>query len=79
MVKKGLLSRKEFHGLFLYEPLISKPMGLAQAVRDFAERVLEVDYGTVVSMFTRSKALDPEEIDELQRLLELEQGVGDDG
>jgi BlaI family penicillinase repressor len=72
MVKKGLLARREFHGLYLYEPLISRPMGLAQAVRDFADRVLEVDYGTVVSMFARSKALTPEEIDELHQLLEPE-------
>ena len=74
MVKKGHLAKNEFHGLYLYEPLISKPMGLAQAVRDFADRVLEVDYGAVVSLFARGKALTPEEIEELHRLLEPEQG-----
>jgi predicted transcriptional regulator len=72
MVKKGLLAKKEFHGLYLYEPLISKPMGLAQAVKDFADRVIEVDYGVVVSLFARGKALTPEEIEELHRLLESE-------
>jgi predicted transcriptional regulator len=72
MVKKELLAKNEFHGLYLYEPLISKPMGLAQAVRDFADRVLEVDYGTVVSLFAHSQALTPNEIEELHRLLESE-------
>jgi predicted transcriptional regulator len=72
MVKKGLLAKKDFHGLYLYEPLISKPMGLAQAVKDFADRVIEVDYGAVVSLFARGKALTPEEIEELHRLLEFE-------
>ncbi len=72
MVKKGLLTKKEFHGLYLYEPRISKPMGLASMVRDFADRVLETDSGAVVSMFASSNALRPEEVEELARLLDEE-------
>lgn len=70
MVVKRLLSKEIFHGVFLYEPLISRPVGLAQLVRNFADRVLEMDYGSVVSLFARSKMLTPAEIEELSRLLE---------
>jgi predicted transcriptional regulator len=72
MVKKRLLAKKEFHGLNLYEPRISKPMGLARMVREFADRVLEMDSGAVVSMFAHSNALRPEEVEELARILEDE-------
>ncbi len=69
MVEKGLLNRDSFHGIFLYEPLISRPAGLARMVQFFADRVLEMDVGEVVSLFVRSKALTPEEIEELNELL----------
>lgn len=70
MVNKNLLVRENFHGVYLYKPLISKPMGLAKLVRNFADNVLEMDYGSVVSLFARSKALTPKEIEELSKLLE---------
>jgi BlaI family transcriptional regulator, penicillinase repressor len=68
MVKKGLLVRQEFHGIFLYKPLISRPAGLAKMVQFFADRVLETDASTVVSMFAGG-TLSDEEIKELQELL----------
>jgi len=70
MVKKGYLTRENFHGVFLYKPLISKPTGLASFVRNFADRVLEMDYGSVVSLFAHSQALTPNEIRELSKILE---------
>ncbi len=70
MVKKGRLSRENFHGVFLYNPLISKPAGLAKLVRNFADNVLELDYGSVVSLFARSKALTDKEVKELQQILD---------
>jgi predicted transcriptional regulator len=69
MVKKGLVKRGKFHGLYLYSPLISRPAGLARLVQFFANRVLEVDPGTVVSMFAQSQAITPEEMQELRQLL----------
>jgi len=69
MVKKGLLTRKEFHRVFLYKPLITRPQGLVKWVEFFADRVLEMDYGSVVSLFARNKVLTPEEIEELHQLL----------
>jgi BlaI family transcriptional regulator, penicillinase repressor len=69
MTVKGLLRREEFHGVFLYEPLITRPAGLAKFIEFFADRVLEMDAGSVVSLFARSKAISPEEIRELEKLL----------
>jgi len=70
MVKKGHLARESFHGVFLYKTLISKPAGLAHFVRNFADNVLEMDYGSVVSLFAKSQALTPKEIKELSEILE---------
>jgi predicted transcriptional regulator len=69
MVEKGLLNRESFHGIFLYKAMITRPAGLARMVQFFADRVLEMDVGSVVSLFARSKAITPEEIEELNKLL----------
>lgn len=70
MVRKGLLERRGFHGVNLYRPRISRPLGLARLVRDFAERVLELDSAAVLPLFARSAALTEEEVEELSRLLD---------
>ena len=72
MVKKELLKREQFHGIFLYKPLISRPKGFARLINFFSDRVLELDYGAVVSLFSRSKALTPDEIEELSQILKEE-------
>jgi predicted transcriptional regulator len=69
MVEKGLLNRESFHRVYLYKPMITRPAGLARMVQFFADRVLEMDVGSVVSLFARSKAITPEEIEELNKLL----------
>jgi BlaI family transcriptional regulator, penicillinase repressor len=69
MVNKELLNRESFHGVFVYKPLITRPAGLARMVQFFADRVLEMDVGSVVSLFARSKTLSPDEIGELNKLL----------
>lgn len=76
MAAKGLLRREEFHGVFLYEPMITRPAGLAKFIEFFADRVLEMDAGSVVSLFGRSKAISPDEIRELEKLLKDEKGEG---
>ncbi len=70
MVKKGFLSREQFHGVFIYSAQISRPAGLVRLVQFFADKVLETDYGTVVSLFARNNTLREDEIAELNRLLE---------
>lgn len=70
MSKKKLLSRKNFHGIFVYSPLISRPAGMAKLVKFFADHVLELDYASVVSMFAQNKSMSTEELDELNALLD---------
>lgn len=72
MVKKGLLKRENFHGVFLYQAAISKPAGLARLVSYFMNDVLEMDSGALMSLFGRSKALSESEIDELESILSEE-------
>ncbi len=72
LVKKGAVSKKTFHGIQLYEAKISRAEGLAQRVRDFAERVVQVDPALVVPLFAAGNALAPEEIEEISRILEGE-------
>lgn len=69
MVTKNLLIRESFHGIFIYKPIISRPAGLARMVQFFADRVLEMEVGSVVSLLARSKTLSADEIKELNELL----------
>ena len=69
MVKKGLLERGDFHGVYLYKAAISKPAGLAKLVSYFMNDVLEMDSGALMSLFGRSKALSDSEVDELESIL----------
>lgn len=73
LVKKGVLGKKAFHGLHLYEPRISRAAGLARMVRDFARQVLETSPVPVVSLFAESGTLTAEEIAELESLLRAEE------
>ncbi len=70
MVKKGYLERETFHGVILYNPLISRPRGLAHLVRDFSKRVLEADPASVVSLFADGSALSADEVAEMTDLLD---------
>ena len=72
MVKKGLLRREDFHGVFLYKAEISKPAGLARLISFFMNDLLEMDQTALVSLFGRSNALSEKEVDELEALLEQE-------
>ncbi len=69
MVKKGLARKETFHGLLIYRAAVSRVAVLAARVREFAESVLELEPGPVVSLFSQGEALDAEEIAELEQLL----------
>jgi BlaI family penicillinase repressor len=73
MERKRLLSRKDSGGVYVYKPLISRPEGMTQMIRFFADRILETDTSTVVSMFSGTKGLTPAEIEELKKLLDREE------
>ncbi len=70
LVRKGVLSKQSSHGLHVYAAAVSRPTGLAQLVRDFAEQVLELREVPVAALFSKSDALTPEELAELRALLE---------
>ncbi|HQU73599.1 MAG TPA: BlaI/MecI/CopY family transcriptional regulator, partial [Calditrichia bacterium] len=65
-----LLERETFHGVFVYRALVSRPAGLVRFIQFFAERVLETDPATVVTLFAKNETLSEAEIAELNRLLE---------
>jgi BlaI family penicillinase repressor len=69
MAAKDLLKREDFHGVFLYEPLITRPAGMARLIEFFADRVLEMDATSVVAMLGQTQAITPEELEELERLV----------
>jgi predicted transcriptional regulator len=73
MVRKGLVRRGSFHGLHLYEPVVSRAAGFAHRVRDFASQLLESSPVPVVSLFAESGVLSDDEVDELLELLGEEQ------
>ena len=70
MLKKGFLKKESRHGILLYTPELSRPMGLARLIDFFSDRVLELDHTAVVSLFTQNKTLSDEEIEELSGLLD---------
>ena len=79
MLKKEYLLRENFHGVYIYKPLISKPAGLAKFVNFFAKKVLETEVGSVVNMFTGGHSLTKSEVKELELLLkQLEEGEQND-
>lgn len=69
LLRKGLLRKQSSHGLNVYAPAVSRPTGLAQLVRDFAEQVLELRDVPVAALFSESDALTPDELAELRALL----------
>ena len=69
LVKKGAVAKRTFHGIQLYGARVSRVQGLARLVRDFAERVVQVDPGLVVPLFAESDTLTPQELEEISRIL----------
>lgn len=70
MVRKGLVAKREFHGIHIYTASVSRAAGLARLVRNFAQQVVGTSPAPVVSLFAASGTLDDEEIAELSRLLD---------
>lgn len=70
MVQKGLVEKRDSHGLALYEAAETKVALIGKMVKSFSQKVLELDGSLPVSAFSDSKLLDEGELDELSRLLE---------
>jgi BlaI family transcriptional regulator, penicillinase repressor len=75
MAQKGLLHRENFHGVFLYRALISRPLGLARFVQFFADQVLEMETTAVLALFANNPHLTAAETAELEKLLEQKESA----
>jgi predicted transcriptional regulator len=69
MVKKGYLSKENFHGIYIYGAKVSKVKLLARQVSQFAEKILETDPLALLPLFAKSEILTEEELDKLKALL----------
>ncbi|WP_298916763.1 BlaI/MecI/CopY family transcriptional regulator [uncultured Algimonas sp.] len=69
MVEKGLLDRREVHGLNVYRARARKIPTLAGLIRAFATDVLDLDGPLPVSNLVESDLLTREELEELERVL----------
>lgn len=70
MVEKGLVRIEVFHGLNTYAAGQSKLETLAALTSDFARDVLDLDTPLPAAAFAGSKLISPDEIAELEHLLE---------
>lgn len=69
MIGKGLLARDEFHGVYVYRALISKPQGLARWLRFLSERILGQELAVVLPLVQSGQQLTDTELAELTQLL----------
>jgi len=69
MRDKQMVSQQTLHGVQVYSPLLDKVATLAAFAHDFSRRVMEMDGPLPVTMFTGSKLVDRQELEELEQLL----------
>ncbi len=72
MCEKGLLRKKSTDGVNVYSAAVGKVALLSRMIRDFSDRVLELDAAPSAVMFADSKLLTKDEIDELEAALRAE-------
>ena len=70
MEAKGLIKVEPLHGVKTYLPLRAKIDVMARLIQNFATRVLDTDGPLPAAAFTGSKLLAPDEIAELEDMLE---------
>lgn len=69
MLEKGLVRQHALHGVNVYTASAEKVATLAAFARDFGHRVMEMHHPLPVNMFTGSKLVDQQELQELEQLL----------
>lgn len=72
MCEKGLLTKKPAGGVNVYAARIGKIALLGDMIRDFSDRVLELDAAPSAVMFADSKLLTEDELAELEQILRAE-------
>lgn len=73
MCEKGLLEKRQDSGVNAYAAAISKIILLSRMIRDFSDRVLELDATPPAVLFADSKLLSEAEIAELEKTLRTEE------
>ncbi len=72
MCEKGLLTKKPAGGVNVYAAGVGKIALLGDMIRDFSDRVLELDAAPSAVMFADSKLLSEDELAELEERLRAE-------
>lgn len=70
MLEKQMVSQQSLHGVLVYEARLEKVGTLAAFAHDFGRRVMEMDGPLPANMFTGSKLIDQQEIEQLDQLLQ---------
>jgi predicted transcriptional regulator len=70
MLEKQMLSQQTVHGVHVYRAQLEKVGTLAAFAHDFGRRVMELEAPLPVAMFTGSRLVDQNELNQLQQMLE---------
>lgn len=75
MVEKGLVEKTDSHGLAVFAPGLGKTAVLSGMIRAFSAQVLDLDAPLPASAFAGSPLLSEDDLEELEALLDAEDGV----
>lgn len=70
MTEKGLIVRKDVHGLSVFSAKVEKVSLMGRMIRDFAANVLDMDGPLPGTAFASSRLFSEEEAEALTRMLE---------
>jgi len=70
MTEKGLIARKDVHGLSVFSAKVEKVSLMGRMIRDFAANVLDMDGPLPGTAFASSRLFSEEEAEALTRMLE---------
>ena len=70
MLEKGFVRQHTAHGVLVYEAVVEKVATLAAFARDFGKRVTEMDAPLPATMFTGSKLVNDDELQQLDQMLQ---------
>jgi BlaI family penicillinase repressor len=73
LVEKGALDYEVDGPRYIYRAALSRKQCVRQEGRSFAEKVFRGDVGALLVHFVQDAPLDPDQIDELRRLLDDKQ------
>ncbi|MEM9262418.1 MAG: BlaI/MecI/CopY family transcriptional regulator [Pseudomonadota bacterium] len=72
MNDKGFIEKRQEDGMNVYSAAIGKISLLGDLIRDFSDRVLELDAAPSAVMFADSRLLSEDELEELEEILKAD-------